>query len=89
MEDHWCMYLVRCKDGSLYTGITTNLPKRVADHNSGRGAKYTASRRPVQLVYFEEYDNVSKARNREHEIKGWSKTKKEGLIVGFPRAYSG
>ena len=84
----WFFYMVRCRDDSLYSGITVNLEVRVKEHNKGTGAKYTASRRPVTLVYSEECDSVSKARKREVQIKKWSKIKKERLVKGFPRLRS-
>jgi len=84
----WFFYIVRCQDDSLYSGITINLEDRLREHNKGTGAKYTSLRRPVTLVYCETYDNVSKARKREEQIKRWSKVKKERLIGGFPRLRS-
>lgn len=62
-------YMLKCKDGSLYTGWTNNLEKRVADHNAGRGAKYTKTRRPVELVYYEEFVTREEAMKREYAIK--------------------
>ncbi|MFR7989336.1 MAG: GIY-YIG nuclease family protein [Anaerovoracaceae bacterium] len=73
-------YMVRCADGSLYTGWTTDLEKRVKCHNSGRGAKYTRSRRPVRLVYAEQFETREAALRREAEIKRLSKGKKEMLV---------
>lgn len=83
MEKEWFFYILRCADGSLYSGITTDLSKRVEKHNEGKGAKYTCSRRPVKLVYFEKCENISKARKREAEVKSWSKVKKEELIINL------
>lgn len=74
------VYLLRCADGSLYCGWTTNLEARVAAHNGGRGAKYTRSRRPVTLVYSEAYEDPHEARSREWHIKRLHKEKKEALI---------
>ena len=68
--------MLRCCDGSLYTGITTDIARRVAEHNSGKGAKYTRSRRPVELVYQEECDDHSHALRRELEIKALSRAGK-------------
>lgn len=78
---YYC-YLVRCSDNSLYCGITNNLKKRVADHNkvSKTGAKYTYSRRPVMLVYYEQCFSRQMALKREIEIKKFTKTQKEALI---------
>ena len=75
------VYILRCKDNSLYTGYTINdIKKRVEQHNNGTGAKYTRSRRPVSLVYFEEFSSKSEALKREIEIKSYSKSKKELLV---------
>ena len=67
-------YIVKCSDETLYTGWTNNLKKRLEAHNSGKGAKYTKNRRPVELVYFEEYDT------KEYAIKQLSRQKKLALI---------
>ena len=76
-------YMVRCKDGSLYTGWTNDLEKRLKTHNQGMGAKYTKTRRPVELVYYEEYESKIDAMKREYEIKQLPKKKKEELVTGF------
>ena len=73
-------YIVRCRDGSLYTGWTNNLEKRIGDHNSGKGAKYTRSRRPVLLVYYEEFAAKEEAMRREREIKQMTRQEKILLI---------
>ena len=65
----WFVYIVRCADRSLYTGVTTDAPRRVAEHNDGRGARYTRSRGPVSLVYLESVEDRGAALRREHEIK--------------------
>lgn len=83
MEQEWFFYIVRCKDNSLYSGTTNNLERRVKEHNSGAGAKYTFVRRPVTLVYSEKCATLSEARKRESQIKGWPKTKKERLVRGL------
>ena len=88
MDKEWYFYIVRCKDNSLYSGIATDVKDRVREHNSGNGAKYTFSRRPVTLVYSERHNNVSEARKRELQVKEWTRIKKERLIVGFPRLRS-
>jgi len=77
----WHVYILRCRDGSLYTGYTNDLDNRLAAHNSGKGAKYTASRRPVKIVYTESAESKSAAMKRELQIKGWTKAKKEALIA--------
>jgi len=78
----WYVYMVRCADNSLYTGITKSLSKRVAEHNSsGKAcAKYTRTRQPVTLVYYEQHDSRSLATRREVDIKHLSKAQKEALI---------
>lgn len=77
----WFVYIVRCRDNSLYTGITTDLQKRIDKHNQGRdGAKYTRSRRPVQLVYVEEYRSRNKASKREYQLKQLSHMDKLQLL---------
>jgi len=76
----WHVYIVRCRDGKLYTGITTNLNQRVKDHNRGKGCKYTAYRRPVRLVYSGPFPDRSSAMKREAQIKRWSRRKKEAFI---------
>ena len=73
-------YMVRCRDDSLYTGWTNHLEKRVEDHNSGRGAKYTKSRRPVELVYYEQFETKEEAMRREWEIKQLTHQQKEKLL---------
>ncbi|RIP32662.1 GIY-YIG nuclease family protein [Staphylococcus gallinarum] len=79
MDRHY-IYIVKCNDGSLYTGYAKNVEQRVAKHNNGQGAKYTKMRRPVELVYQEIFDNKSDALKREYEIKTYSRTKKLKLI---------
>ena len=74
------VYLLRCADDSLYCGWTTDLEGRVAAHNNGTGAKYTKSRRPVELVYFEEYENRHEALSREWHIKRLSRAEKLHLL---------
>lgn len=62
-------YILKCRDGSLYTGWTTDLERRLKEHNSGKGAKYTKSRRPVLLAYYETFDTKEEAMKREYAIK--------------------
>lgn len=64
-----CVYMLLCSDGTLYTGWTDNLKKRIAAHNSGHGAKYTSGRRPVELYYCESCENRSEALRREYQLK--------------------
>ncbi|OGG33419.1 hypothetical protein A2968_02495 [Candidatus Gottesmanbacteria bacterium RIFCSPLOWO2_01_FULL_42_22] len=80
----WFLYIVKCSDGALYTGITTSIRRRILQHNSGLGAKSLKGKLPVTLVYKEVYDNQREAARREREIKGWRKEKKENLLKGLP-----
>lgn len=75
-------YILRCADNTLYVGRTEDFASREKTHNEGRGAKYTAARRPVRMVYAEEHLTPASAIAREHQLKGWSERKKEALIVG-------
>ena len=74
-------YILRCRDGSLYTGWTNNLMKRVAAHNAGTGGKYTRACRPVELVYFETFPSKSEAMRREVQIKHLPRHEKLALIL--------
>ncbi len=74
------LYILECVDGSYYTGSTTDLEKRLLQHQAGIGAKHTRKRLPVKLVYFEEFDRIDAAFQREKQIQGWSRQKKEALI---------
>ncbi|NQV12292.1 GIY-YIG nuclease family protein [Candidatus Uhrbacteria bacterium] len=76
----WFVYMLRCKGGSLYTGVTTDLDRRVAEHQSGKGAKYTRAHLPVVLVWSEVTDSESDAKKREAELKKLKKFEKEALI---------
>ena len=76
-----CVYMVRCRDGSLYTGWTNDLAARLAAHNSGRGAKYTRGRAPVTLVYAEAFPERGPALKRERQIKRMSRGEKLELIA--------
>lgn len=73
-------YIVRCKDNTLYTGWTNNLERRIRNHNSGKGAKYTRSRYPVELVYYETFLTKREAMRREWEIKQMKRVDKLKLI---------
>nr|WP_258238988.1 GIY-YIG nuclease family protein [Arcobacter sp. F155] len=78
------VYILECSDKSLYTGITTDVKKRLDEHNtSEKGAKYTKARRPVTLIYFEKSENRSSASKREYEIKKLSRTRKLQLVEKF------
>ena len=76
-------YIVRCSDGTLYTGYTNDIEKRTEAHNAGKGARYTRSRRPVELVYYEEYPTKEEAMSREWHIKRLTR-KKKALFPLFP-----
>jgi len=78
----WYLYILKCRDGTLYTGITTDLPRRVLQHNSGTASRYTRSRLPVKLVYREPCRNKSSALKKEHKIKSLSREEKEAYIGG-------
>ncbi|AFK17940.1 GIY-YIG nuclease family protein [Haloferax mediterranei ATCC 33500] len=74
------VYVLQCSDGSLYTGYTTDVERRVAEHDAGEGAKYTRGRTPVELVHVEEYDSKSAAMSREYEIKQLKRKQKLALV---------
>lgn len=76
-------YLLRCADGSIYCGWTNDVEKRLKTHNEGKGGKYTASRRPVSLVYLERFDTKEEAMSREWHIKRLSRSEKEALIAAY------
>jgi putative endonuclease len=77
---HWT-YIVECEDGSFYTGYTTDVQRRVREHDRGEGAKYTRGRTPVELVYSERFASKSAAMSREYEIKQLSRAEKERLVA--------
>lgn len=79
----WCVYIVRCADGTFYTGHTADVDRRVTEHNRGRGARYTRARLPVELVYIEQASDRSMAARREAEIKNLPRRDKERLIEGW------
>lgn len=76
-------YILRCSDDTLYCGWTNDLKKRLASHNAGKGAKYTRSRHPVTLVYYETFETKEEAMSREFAIKRLSRKEKLKLIAGF------
>jgi predicted GIY-YIG superfamily endonuclease len=78
------VYIVRCADGTLYTGLARDPNGRLKVHNSGKGAKYTRARLPVSLVYIEPCESLSAALKRERQLKPWSRAQKEALIAGDP-----
>jgi len=80
MKTHYA-YILRCADGTLYSGYTTDLDRRTAAHNAGTGAKYTRSRRPVELVYSESFETKGEALSREAAFKRMSRARKLSLIL--------
>lgn len=83
MSNEWYVYILLCGDGSYYTGITTDVQKRLETHKKGKGAKYTRGRGPLSLLYVETLANKSEALKREHVIKQLTKKKKTDLINGI------
>ena len=83
MENQWYLYVLRCGDGTLYTGITTDVERRLEAHRSGRGAKYTRGRSPLTLVYQECCESHSHALRREREMKALPRQKKESFLEEY------
>jgi predicted GIY-YIG superfamily endonuclease len=83
-KPQWCVYILRCADGTLYTGITNDLTRRLAQHNAGTAAKYTRTRGPVTVAHTERAKNKSLALKREYAIKQLSRNQKELLIAHGP-----
>jgi putative endonuclease len=80
MSEGWTLYVIRCRDGSLYTGVTTDLDRRLQQHNAGKGGAYTRAKRPVRLIYSESHPDRSAALKGEARMKALSKTEKERLL---------
>ena len=81
MYKHYCVYIVLCNDNSFYIGVTNNIERRIWEHNNDENKKcYTYKRRPVKLVYCEYCSDINSSINREKQIKGWSRKKKQALI---------
>ena len=76
------VYILRCADGSYYTGLTEDLEIQLAQHQMGELPGYTQNRRPIELVFSDQFTSMDDAINRERQIKGWSRSKKEALIAG-------
>jgi putative endonuclease len=76
------MYILLCSDGSYYTGSTNDIEVRLYQHKNGEGANYTKKRLPVKLLYYEEYPRVDYAFDREKQVQGWNRKKKEALMEG-------
>jgi putative endonuclease len=81
----WCVYVLRCGDGSLYTGISNDVERRLARHRAGTGARYTRGRLPLALVYLEPQQGKSEALRRERALKALSKSEKEALVKAARR----
>lgn len=81
---NWYLYMLRCADDTIYTGISIDVQARIDKHNSGRGAKYTSTRLPVRLIYYESQPDQSSAMKREVEVKKWGRKRKENLASDFP-----
>ena len=78
---NWFLYVLKCNDGTLYTGVTTDIDRRLDEHNaSSKGAKYTRTRRPVELVYWMNYEDRSSAQKAEHKFKRLTRKQKEKII---------
>ncbi len=80
MEHKWYLYILRCGDGSLYTGITTDVKRRLETHRAGKGAKYTRGRGPLEVVYWEECGTHSDALKRELAVKALTRQEKEAML---------
>jgi len=80
MNNCWNVYIVRCRDGSLYTGIATDVERRLAEHQAGKGAKYLRGRGPLRVVFEKQVGSKGQALKSEHKLKGLSRNEKEELI---------
>ena len=91
MEKDWYLYIIKCRDNRLYTGISNDVTRRVATHNKGRGCRFTKYRHPVELQYQEKCGSKSAARQRELEIQGLTKSRKIELIseAKYERSFGG
>jgi len=87
VDEVWFCYMLRCSDGSLYVGVAVDPEERLKKHNWGVGARFTAARRPVTLVWTEWHPSQRAARGREAELKGWSRKRKLRLIEEFERIH--
>ncbi|HEY1870363.1 MAG TPA: GIY-YIG nuclease family protein [Chitinophagaceae bacterium] len=82
LAHNYYVYIVKCKDGSYYIGITNDLDRRLNEHNTGYDQRcYTFNKRPVELKYYEHYTDVNQAISREKQLKGWSRKKKQALFT--------
>jgi predicted GIY-YIG superfamily endonuclease len=82
----WFCYMLRCRDGSLYVGMTNDVAGRVGKHNRGLGPEFTKRRRPVELIWSQEFLDRLAARERDVELKGWSRKKKLSLVAGLEKS---
>ncbi len=82
----WLVYIIRCSDGSLYTGITTNMARRFAQHQQGKGAKYFSGRKPQEVVYLERFPDRAGATRREMQIKAMRRSQKMALLEAYSTA---
>ena len=89
MDKQWVLYILSCKDGTLYTGITDNLPRRLCQHSEGKGAKYTRGRGPLSLVYVENCENKSHALHREIAVKKLPRAQKQLLCESYHKSALG
>ncbi|MDD5441673.1 MAG: GIY-YIG nuclease family protein [Candidatus Omnitrophica bacterium] len=80
MGDNWYLYIARCRDGTLYVGITKDVLRRIKEHNTTNKCRYTRFRKPITLIYSEKCESHSQALKREAEVKKWSRAKKLALI---------
>lgn len=78
----WTVYIAECADSTLYVGITTDVRRRLAEHNTARGSRYTRARRPVQVVYVEAHPNRASATRREAQVRRWTRARKIALVRG-------
>ena len=78
----WYVYIALCRDNALYTGVTDSVERQFKEHQTGKGGHYTSYNRPKKILYTEEFKDKSEAKNREQQIKRWSKSKKLALIKG-------
>ncbi len=85
----WFLYVLQCRDGSFYTGITNHLERRLKMHQDGKASRYTRTRRPVEMLYSETCGDRSRALIRECEVKEWPRTKKEALVLGITKRRRG
>ena len=83
-KNEWNLYVAECADGTYYTGIAKDVPQRIEAHNSGKGSKYTATHRPVKLIFQEPQADYSAALRREYQIKGLPKSRKMRFVAGEP-----